>query len=123
MTPPVRDWFSADSFLGGGVAINYWGVEVPDKLAHFLAGAFFSLWYGDLRFWPGDDSLFVGTAFQWVLVVAVAWEVLELLRYIAWRRRTKGQPFAAWPVVTDRFSWRDVVACAVGFWFVWGLGA
>lgn len=102
--------FAHDHFVGGGdlVDTRAWYAG-RDKVQHIVAAAALA---GALRHLLHVDL--AGTA-GLVLGAGLAIECVEHWRYYWWATRGAGRTF---PVLCDRFSWRDLVADAVGL----GLG-
>jgi hypothetical protein len=101
----IRGWMADDTFDHGGDLTD---TDTPfaarDKVAHLVLGGviWFALW--GLRIPIGPRAMIM-------FALTIAWELLELARFIRWQNA--GAP-APWPLACDRFSWRDVVAGLAG---------
>jgi hypothetical protein len=104
-----RDGFrGADGILGGDLVDLNTPAAGRDKVQHLVAGGLLALLL--VRWTPlGPWAALVG-----VLLVASAWEVVELVRYRRWRRAVEAGAGSPWPFAADRMSWRDVVATVGG---------
>lgn len=115
----IRPFLAADAFrgrdgvLGGDLVDVATPFAMRDKVFHFLAGVLLQLLF---ERWAPVLSHPVAWGLA-VIAVALAWEILELLRWLAWRRRGAGE----WPLAADRVSWRDVVATIAGAVAAWAV--
>ena len=82
-----------------------------DKVEHLLGGM--AAYLIAVRVWSG--------VWPWVAVFAagVLVEVVELVRFRAWERKGKPQP---WPWLCDRVSRKDLIADLLGAALAAGLG-
>lgn len=104
-------WWAEDGFrgtdgvLGGDLVDAATPFASRDKIQHLVAGALLALL---LARWTTLGAIPVLGA---VLVLAAAWEILELIRYRHWQAAGGTGP---WPFAADRMSWRDLVATVAG---------
>lgn len=102
--------FAQDSFIGGDGVLGGDLVDVGtplaarDKIQHLVAGILLAQVL--VRWAAAGPWAVVGT----VAAAALAWEIVELVRMVAWEKHGLGAP----PLVTDYFSWRDIVATLAG---------
>ena len=76
-----------------------------DKVQHFMIGLILAVLlhrFGSL------------TTLVIVLGLSIVWEIVELVRYILWRKAVEKDPNIPWPFAADQFSWRDILATVVG---------
>jgi hypothetical protein len=111
MRNPLAPWMADDTFANGGDLVDTDGPWAGrDKVQHLVLGGllWFVLWGVRIPLGP-----------RVVLMVAavVLWECIELARYLAWQAKGAPRP---WPLVTDKFSWRDCVAGLAGAGLVQG---
>ena len=100
----------SDGVLGGDLVDAATPFAARDKVQHAAGGALLQLLI--TRWWPSSPIGWVWL----VLVIAALWESLELVRWLAWRRRGMIDP---WPMAADRASWRDIVATLAGAAAAW----
>lgn len=98
-------FFGMDGILGGDLVDAKTTFVMRDKIAHFIFAGWLQL---ALERWMHIEELLLTLLI--ILAVGVGVELLELIRYLlyGWTK-----------ILSDRFSWRDLVANLAGGLLAW----